>query len=158
MLLDWRGRNAFELLEVPIDADDDALTSAWRALSKVWHPDRFDAKDQLLLEEVTERFKAIKDAYDTLRDPASRRREERMAGFREVDSDWTTSAPQKDPETWKRMAKWMKEEDVGRGFDRRMAFQAGDCIERGRRPTDKQLPYMLAAWDLAIEDGFDPDE
>lgn len=157
MPLDWRGRNAFELLEVPIDADEPALKEAWRILSKVWHPDRFDSKDKKLCAEASERFQAIQSAYEKLSDPAARRREERLAGLLQADTDWAVETAQREPEVWKRMAKWMKEEDVGRGFDRRMAFTAGDLIERGRRPSDKQIPHMLGAWDVAIAEGFDPE-
>ena len=37
-----------------------------------------------------------------------------------------------------------------------LAFTAGDLLERRRVPSERQLPYMLQAWDAAIAAGFDP--
>jgi len=55
----------------------------------------------------------------------TRRRIDRAAGFAQTEADWIVLPEQSDPENWKRMAAWKRDEDVGSGFDRRMAFAAG---------------------------------
>ena len=52
------------------------------------------------------------------------------------------------------MARWMKQEDEGTLFDRKLAYKAGDLIERRRRPSDKQITHMLRIWDESFDNGF----
>ena len=54
----------FEVLEVARTATDDEIKSAYRKLAMRWHPDRNNGS-----KESEERFKAITEAYDVLRDP-----------------------------------------------------------------------------------------
>ena len=156
MNLTWRQRNEYDLLEVTPDASEEDIKAAWRFQTKIWHPDRFAEPD--VVAEANERMSALTKAYEALNDPLARRRIDRTVGFAQVETGWLVVPAQSDPETWKRMAAWMKDEDVGSGFDRRMAFTAGDYLEKGRRPTEKQLPYLLTAWETAVGAGFDPDE
>lgn len=58
----------YDVLGVPADADEAALKRGYRAMTFQWHPDRCREPD------AHERFIAIQDAYDTLREPAVRRR------------------------------------------------------------------------------------
>lgn len=69
----------FEVLEVPRTATDDEVKSAYRKLAMRWHPDRNNGS-----KEAEERFKAISEAYDVLRDPQKRAAYERYgeAGLR----------------------------------------------------------------------------
>lgn len=69
----------FEVLEVPRSATDDEIKSAYRKLAMRWHPDRNNGS-----KESEERFKAITEAYDVLRDPQKRAAYERYgeAGIR----------------------------------------------------------------------------
>jgi molecular chaperone DnaJ len=57
----------YELLEVQRGADDATLKSAYRKLAMRWHPDR--NPDDPAAEQ---RFKAINEAYDVLKDPQKR--------------------------------------------------------------------------------------
>ena len=69
----------FDVLEVPRTASDEEIKSAYRKLAMRWHPDRNNGS-----KESEERFKAITEAYDVLRDPQKRAAYERYgeAGIR----------------------------------------------------------------------------
>jgi hypothetical protein len=60
------------------------------------------------------------------------------------------------PESWKRLAVFLKDEDIGSSFLRRMAFTAGDYLERRRQLSPKQRPYAEQAWALGVENGWSP--
>ena len=57
----------YTLLDVPRDADERTLKSAYRKLAMRWHPDRNPGDG-----EAEARFKAISVAYDCLKDPQKR--------------------------------------------------------------------------------------
>jgi molecular chaperone DnaJ len=57
----------YELLEVERSADDGKLKSAYRRLAMRWHPDKNPGDG-----EAEQRFKAISEAYDCLKDPQKR--------------------------------------------------------------------------------------
>lgn len=59
--------NYYELLDVPQDASDEAIQQAYRRAAMKYHPDR-NPGDTV----AEEKFKAIKDAYEVLSDPAKR--------------------------------------------------------------------------------------
>ena len=57
----------YELLNLPRNADEKAIKSAYRKLALECHPDRNGG-----CTEAAERFKAISEAYDCLKDPQKR--------------------------------------------------------------------------------------
>lgn len=69
----------FEVLEVSRTASDDEIKAAYRRLAMRWHPDRNNGS-----QESEEKFKALTEAYDVLRDPQKRAVYERYgeAGLR----------------------------------------------------------------------------
>ncbi|GIM08082.1 hypothetical protein Vretimale_12093, partial [Volvox reticuliferus] len=58
----------YEVLEVPRDADEDAIKKAYRKQALLWHPD----KNAHRAEEAAERFKEIQNAYEILSDKHER--------------------------------------------------------------------------------------
>lgn len=68
--------NHYAVLGVAPDADADALRSAYRQRARTLHPDRGGNRDA---------FAALRESYDTLRNPAARRAWERAF------SDWLLS-------------------------------------------------------------------
>jgi len=57
----------YELLEVQRGADDATLKSAYRRLAMKWHPDKNPGD-----AAAEQKFKAISEAYDVLKDPQKR--------------------------------------------------------------------------------------
>jgi len=57
----------YEVLEVQRTASDQDIKQAYRKLAMRWHPDRNNGS-----KEAEERFKALTEAYDVLRDPDKR--------------------------------------------------------------------------------------
>jgi molecular chaperone DnaJ len=57
----------YELLEIQRGADDATIKSSFRKLAMKWHPDRNPGDS-----EAENRFKAINEAYDCLKDPQKR--------------------------------------------------------------------------------------
>lgn len=63
--LDPQGEaNALKVLNVPANANEETLRSAYRKLSREWHPDR--VKDPIKKQEAEEKFIQIQNAYETL--------------------------------------------------------------------------------------------
>lgn len=63
--LDPQGEaNALKVLDVPASATQDVITSAYRKLSRQWHPDRFHEPQRK--QEAHEMFIEIQKAYETL--------------------------------------------------------------------------------------------
>jgi molecular chaperone DnaJ len=54
----------YDILGVPRDASPDAIKSAYRKLSKEWHPDKHKGD-----KKAEAKFKEINEAYETLSDP-----------------------------------------------------------------------------------------
>ncbi|HJU84280.1 MAG TPA: DnaJ domain-containing protein [Holophagaceae bacterium] len=61
--------NPYELLEIPADASAEMVKAAYLRLAKQWHPDRYTGEEKLKAEE---RFRAINEAFNLLKDPARR--------------------------------------------------------------------------------------
>lgn len=61
-------RDAYDILEVSKDADDQEIKQAYYRLAKEHHPD----KNPDNKKEATEKFKEIQSAYEMLKDPQSR--------------------------------------------------------------------------------------
>ncbi|MEF9427014.1 MAG: DnaJ domain-containing protein [Candidatus Mariimomonas ferrooxydans] len=62
--------NYYEILGVSSDADERTIQKAFHRLAKKYHPDVSSAED---VPEASEKFKLIKEAYDTLKDKGLRK-------------------------------------------------------------------------------------
>ncbi len=58
----------YDELEIKPDANEQEIRSAYKKLSKIWHPD----KNQHRIEEATEKFRKISEAYTILNDSDKR--------------------------------------------------------------------------------------
>ncbi len=58
--------NFYAVLGIPRDADDEAIRRAYRILVRRYHPDQG-------IGSSAEKFRQVREAYETLIDPASRR-------------------------------------------------------------------------------------
>lgn len=58
-------RDPYDVLEIDRNASDEEIRRAWRRLTLVWHPDRFE-NDPELRTRAEERFKEINEAYQEL--------------------------------------------------------------------------------------------
>jgi DnaJ-class molecular chaperone len=152
----WKPSTWYDVLEAPRESSPADLKKARDLLINVWFADRFHGSK--LFSAVSDRAALIHEAYAVLSDPQKRRAYDDTLPSPELEINAFPDALQRIPAIWKRMAAWMKDENVGEPFHRKMAFSAGDLLERRRQPTDKQRTHMLAAWKLAIDEGFDPEK
>ena len=151
----WRKKNYYEILEVPTDASPEELRAAKTLLLCVWRAERFDRAEWKRV--ASERYQFIEEAYRCLADELMRIEYDATL----IEKEALYEAPfgegaQCDSRAWKRLAAWMKANGAGNPFLRKMAFTAGDYIERRRTPSPKQLPLMLKAWEEGLRAGFDP--
>lgn len=66
-------RDYYEVLEVPREADADAIKNAYRRLAKAYHPDHNPDR-----ANAEEKFKEVNEAYEVLKDPDKRAAYDRM--------------------------------------------------------------------------------
>ena len=71
----------YKALGVSRDASDDAIKRAYRKLARKYHPDVNKSAD------AAQKFQAVSDAYDVLRDP------EKRAAYDEYGADWQNPRP-----------------------------------------------------------------
>lgn len=62
----------FEILGVPVAADDAMLTRRFHELARIYHPDRWAAADAATQSSALDSSAIVNDAYRTLRDPFTR--------------------------------------------------------------------------------------
>ena len=79
----------YKILGIPVRATQEQIRSAFRYLAMKLHPDRNPGNPV-----AAERFRAVRRAYETLKDPASRGKYDRLRGYRRPkrkgsDSSWT---------------------------------------------------------------------
>lgn len=79
----------YKTLGISIRASQEEIRSAFRYLAMKLHPDRNPGNPK-----AAERFREVRKAYETLKDPASRGRYDRTRGYRKLkerfsDSAWT---------------------------------------------------------------------
>jgi hypothetical protein len=60
-----RLEECYRLLDLDPGATDEEVKSAWRDLTKVWHPDRF-GHDRDVQRRAEEKLKAINEAYERI--------------------------------------------------------------------------------------------
>ncbi len=65
--------NYYSILGIEEVASQDAIQKAYRRLAMKWHPDRHHDKTADDRRKAEEKFKTVKQAYETLSDPTKRR-------------------------------------------------------------------------------------
>jgi curved DNA-binding protein CbpA len=70
----FESASLYEILSIPLDADQDAIQVAYHSLARQFHPDRFQSRE--FSEETRSRadqiFTCVNNAYITLKDPVLR--------------------------------------------------------------------------------------
>jgi DnaJ-class molecular chaperone len=54
-------------LGVPITASETEVRTAWRTLSKKWHPDTYQTDDPRVKEMAAEKFDTIQKTYEQIK-------------------------------------------------------------------------------------------
>ncbi|OLL21871.1 DnaJ subfamily C member 3 [Neolecta irregularis DAH-3] len=62
-------KDYYKVLDVARDADVKTIKKAYRAMSRKYHPDKYDKGGGLSAEEVERKMSAINEAYEILSDP-----------------------------------------------------------------------------------------
>lgn len=158
MHFDPKYLTAYQILEVRENANESEIKRAWELHRIAWHPDHFPDSFK---EEVTERFAAIKNAYDTLTNPVLRMRLDFSLGIDDDDDQANTVQfelpEQRNPDSWKRLAKWAKDEDKLSRKSRGFAYSVADkYLEKSCLLSQAQLDWAKNIWSEAIQEGFDP--
>lgn len=77
-------KDYYEILEVPLCSDQDAIKNAYRKQALEWHPDKHPDED------VTTIMQDINEAYAILKDPIKRKRyDQEYANFKRKSSNFT---------------------------------------------------------------------
>lgn len=58
---------AYEVLEIPASATDDEVKRAYREMVKKYHPDMLSDLGEDAKQSATEKFRKVKEAYDTIK-------------------------------------------------------------------------------------------
>lgn len=82
-------RDYYEVLGLARDATEDDIKKAYRKLAAVYHPDRHQDKSEAEIKATEEKFKEVKEAYETLSDTKLRAKYDRNGHAQHdfVDSD-----------------------------------------------------------------------
>ncbi len=108
----FRGKNPFQILDVPETADEQQVEAAYGRLCERTHPDRVSHSNQAVKVLAAEVFALVAKAYETLIDP--RRRQGYLLDMKKADRD-------------------AAEREVGkRALEAEMQFQQGDAALRAR--------------------------
>lgn len=67
-LMGNRLKSHYDVLEVPYDAEEDQIKSAYKRLAQKYHPDRFVDADPVIEELAREKMSKINDAYGAIKD------------------------------------------------------------------------------------------
>ena len=81
-------RDYYETLGVSRDADADAIKKAYRKLARRYHPDVSTEPD------AEEKFKAVGEAYEVLKDP------EKRAAYDQLGHNWQAGQEFQPPPGW----------------------------------------------------------
>lgn len=115
----------YEVLGVPHDASTDDVQQAYRGLARRFHPDvNKDAGAE-------DRFKAVSEAYDVLRDPEKRARYDRLGAGRRAGRDVSGASG------FEGFGNGGVQVDLGAGADLSELFE-GLFGGRGGRPRDSR--------------------
>jgi curved DNA-binding protein CbpA len=131
--LEWS--NHYELLGVTADASEEEIRSAYHALSRKFHPDRYFQKNLGSFRGRLERiFKALSEANATLSDPDCRAR------YLQAHSDIASAPKGRQPAP----------EDPARAAERRARFAQHPYLAKGRRLHEliAQAKELLAKGDF----------
>jgi curved DNA-binding protein len=129
-------KDYYATLEVPRDADADAIKKAYRRLARKYHPDV--SKEA----EAEARFKDIGEAYETLKDPEKRAAYDAL-GQRKPGEDFTA------PQDWR---EHFHAGDMGAGFEDVDLADLLDALARGQGGGARQrAPRHGQDYDIAAE-------
>ena len=123
--------DSYRILDLDAGATDEEVKTAWRDLSKVWHPDRF-AHDRAVQQKAEEKLKSINEAYERIR--AERERAPRFRRAPERPAPNRADAPEV--------------EKTGPGIP--IAIIVAALLFLSRRPTFGGLVVALVLIALAI--------
>jgi len=85
-------KDYYRLLDVPRDADENAIKKAYRKQALKFHPDRHQSAEDK--EEAERAFKEIGEAYAVLSDPQKRRRYDAGQDLEEIEGRTYTQQQQ----------------------------------------------------------------
>ena len=58
--------NAYKILEIDSNANQDDIKKAYRKMAKKYHPDKLLGQDPAMIKGAEEKFREVQKAYETL--------------------------------------------------------------------------------------------
>ncbi len=134
--------NYFQILGLGQNASNEEIKSAYRRLAKIYHPDKHQNNP-----ELTEKFKQIKEAYETLSDPIKKQKYLNRTAF----YSYTSSSTTKKTSTSKTKSYTTTEQDIKNRkeykdyFERQREYRNAQQNSKPSNKKTNEKEYIIAA-------------
>lgn len=135
--------NYYDILGVTNNAGLSEIKAAFRALAKVYHPDKNPNEKEL--------FAKILKAYETLSDPSSKASYDYKLNYFQVQSKTeTVSSEKKTEKTWRFDEKELKRRQYYNDYIKKHSTKSEVSAELEKKVNYNEFKYILLATPIAV--------